>query len=160
MKTTIYEVIFPDVRAVRMQDAVIKSLSRFTEFPDVAEKLLKSGTVMIKFENPKMGDLYFPAFLDADRTINLQKLELALNLSIRMMDSLIQDLGVKETRLNFYISGMLDYFSLRGVLEDKNKVKEESNFITSFVRGVLENQSVEISEDEKEKYKISIFLLE
>lgn len=158
METNVKTIVFPKVRESRLEKADIYSLCKELENAEIATELLESGTFRVT--GPKLGDLFFPAFLDTDLTINLEKLELALILSMKIMNKHVAVSGMEVNRLMFHVSGWLEYFERRGIDEENKKARrEELIFAANFINSILENESLELGEGKK-KYNISLYLLE
>lgn len=73
-------------------------------------------------------------FLREDLSINLELVEVAISLII-------------NTRPDFYIYGLLDYYRLRKIDRDFERKGEEALFIANFIQSVVE----EISETGEKK---------
>ncbi len=68
-------------------------------------------------------------FLDEDRTIDLEKLELAIQLLIEYLEFL----NKSKKPIYVFLGGMQEYFELRNVdLEDMDRIIEESSFLLGY----------------------------
>jgi|SRR5688572_3451123 len=114
---------------------------------DVARQLVESGVFAPDVKNPRYGDLYFPSFLNDDHTINLERLELALILSIRLMDKMVELSGKETDKLTLFLSGFNKYFDERKIRYDSDKRREELSFAQNFSRAVVENESLELADE-------------
>lgn len=161
METNIKLIVFEDVsipgrEKVRVGD-IINELES-VQHSDVARQMIESGVFVPDIKQPKYGDLYFASFLDEDKTINLERLELALILSIRLMDKLVQE---NSEKLTIFLSGWNKYFDIREIKYNSDKRREELSFVQGFAKSIAENESIELGEeagykDMQSKYTIVI----
>lgn len=164
METNVKLLIFPDIRENKIDLSEI-SLDGL-ENPDLIRQMIISGTFQPDLKSPKFGDLYLPSFLNEDLTLNLEKLELALILSIRLMDSIIKYRGLDQKTLFFLLSGFVNYFEIKGLdLSQPRKRMEELSFVRKLSESMLKNESISLADDGKEKlndgkYKIVVFTAE
>ena len=114
------------------------------ENSDVARQMVMSGVFVPDLKQPKYSDLYFPAFLNDDKTINLERLELALILSVRLMDKMVKE---DTSKLTIFISGWNKYFDMRGIRYDSPNRREELSFVQGFAKAVVENEAIELGEE-------------
>lgn len=161
METNIKLVVFEDVDVpgrdkVQAKDIIneIESL----EHSEVARQMVDSGVFAPDLKQPKYGDLYFPSFLNGDKTINLERLELALILSVRLMDKLVQE---NSEKLTVFLSGFNKYFDDRGIRNNSDRRREELSFAQGFAKAVVENEAIEMGDevgykDLESKYQIIV----
>lgn len=77
----------------------------------------------------KGNTLCMARFLDEDRTINLEKLELAIELLIEYLEFF----NKSKRPVHVYLGCMQEYFHLRQVgLDDIDRLSEESSFVLGF----------------------------
>lgn len=77
-----------------------------------------------------------PKFLDEDKTIDLEKLELAIVLAIKYLQFSVK---IGEP-VYVFLREMESYFHIRRVQDDE-RIIEESSFILGFCRSVAKNYS-------------------
>ena len=161
METNIKIVVFEDVDVPGRDKVLAKDVVNELEsiqHSDVARQMVDSGVFVPDLKQPKYGDLYFPSFLNGDKTINLERLELSLILSVRLMDKLVQE---NSEKLTVFLSGFNKYFDDRGIRNDSDRRREELTFAQSFAKAVVENESIEMGEeagykDLESKYEIIV----
>ena len=82
--------------------------------------------------------LYIDKFLDEDRTINLEKLELAVLLLIEYLEFSIK----LENPIYVFLGNMRECFNKRGIQSHNlEQISEESSFILGFVNSIAEENS-------------------
>lgn len=82
--------------------------------------------------------LFIEKFLKEDLSINLEKLELAVTLAIRWIETTTKF----DDPLSLYIGGLNRYFNIRGIQENFSQKKEEFYFIRGFVKAIAENETI------------------
>lgn len=82
--------------------------------------------------------LFIEKFLKEDLSINLEKLELAVTLAIRWIETNTKF----DDPLSLYIGGLNRYFNIRGIQENFSQKKEEFYFIRGFVKAIAENETI------------------
>jgi hypothetical protein len=99
---------------------------------DILEQFLSSSY----YEN---NQLNINRFLDEDRTIDLEKLELAIILLIEHLE--------KSVKINFPIyvnlGNMNEYVVARGIEDDIEKITEESKFIIGFCQSIATENEID-----------------
>lgn len=98
---------------------------------DIMKEFLESGYF---FDN----GLYIDRFLDKDRTIDLEKLDLAIVLLIEYLE-----ISVKSKKsIYVFLRNMRGYLEKRGIrLDNIEQIIEESSFILGFCQSVADNES-------------------
>jgi hypothetical protein len=99
---------------------------------DILEQFLSSDY----YEN---NQLNMNRFLDDDRTINLEKLELALVLLIDHLEKSVKiDLPIYVN-----LGNMNEYTIARGIENDMDKIIEESTFILGFCQAIATENEID-----------------
>ena len=161
METNIKLVVFESVNVPgRDKVSVGQIVDEINSLPhsDAARQMVESGVLVPDIKQPKYADIYFPSFLNEDKTLNLERLELALILSVRLMDKLVQE---NSEKLTIFMSGWNKYFDMRQIRYSSDQRREELSFAHGIARAIVENESIELGEeagykDLKGKYKIII----
>ncbi len=79
-------------------------------------------------------------FLEPDKTIDLEKLELAIILLIEYLEFF----NKLEEPIYIYLGGMDKYFETRGIgIKDIERVTEESSFILGFCNSIAQENALE-----------------
>lgn len=103
-------------------------LNRLTENQrNLAIEMMKSGHYT--------DGLYIPIFLRDDRTINLEKLELAVTLSVVMLET------SQDGDATLKLRGLKDYYNLRGITGNEKLERQERTFLLGFVSSVASEAS-------------------
>lgn len=98
---------------------------------DITQQFLESGY----FEN---STLKMDRFLDADKTIDLEKLELAIILAIGHLEKSVKI----ENAIYVFLGNMGEYFTRRGIdLKDIEQITEECSFILGFCQAIADEES-------------------
>lgn len=79
--------------------------------------------------------LYIWQFLNADLTINLEKLEFAVSLAVRMLEANSED------DVTLKLRGLDDYYEVRGISENEKQQREERTFLLGFISAVASEAS-------------------
>lgn len=78
-------------------------------------------------------------FLDEDRTINLEKFELAISLIIEWLEFSIKS----KSPIKVILGGMSEYFIGRRInLLDMDRVAEETSFILGFAKAIADEYKI------------------
>lgn len=103
-----------------------------------------------------LGSLDISKFLNDDRTIDLELLELAVENSVKFLDAVITEnsFPTRETEAWAYknrpiglgIMGLADYYLKRGVAYGSPQALEELSFIVSFIYKIAEQTSIALGE--------------
>lgn len=80
--------------------------------------------------------LYIHKFLRPDLSINLEKLELAVSLAIKYLDSKTPF----DDPIFLFIGGIEKYYELRGIQDKPKNKKEEYYFIRGFMQAIADNE--------------------
>lgn len=83
------------------------------------------------------GTIFIDKFLREDLSINLEKLELAVILAVRYLESKT----AFHEPIFIQIGGIEKYYELRGIQDKPLNKKEEYYFIRGFMQAVAENES-------------------
>lgn len=104
-----------------------------------------------------LGSLDISKFLNDDKTINLELLELAVRLSIRFLDGVldansfptdaIKEMSEKCRQVGLGIMGLADYYLERGIAYGSEKALEELSFIMGFIKSVADDESISMGEE-------------
>lgn len=104
-----------------------------------------------------LGSIDISKFLNEDKTINLELLELSVRLSVRFLDSVIdvnsfptdgiREMAVKCRQIGVGIMGLADYYLERGVSYGSEKALEELSFIMGFINSIAEDESIRLGEE-------------
>ena len=99
--------------------------------PDIMTQFLGSGY----FVN---NSLQMDRFLDTDKTIDLEKLELGITLAIKYLE-----IPEKiESPIKVFLRNMDRYFQLRGIQPDElDRLIEESSFILGYCKAIADEVS-------------------
>lgn len=147
METNIKLVVFEDVDVPGRDKInpveILHALDSIKD-ADVARQMVLSGVFVPDIKQPKYSDLYFPSFLNDDKTINLERFELALILSVRIMDKMVKE---DTDKLTIFLSGWNKYFDMRGIRYDSPSRREELSFAQGFAKAVVENEAIELAEE-------------
>jgi ribonucleoside-diphosphate reductase alpha chain len=103
-----------------------------------------------------LGSLDISKFLNVDKSINLEKLETAVRLSVRFLDRVITKnqfptkaikKWAEENRpVGLGIMGLADYYLIREVAYGSDQALEELEFILNFIYQIAEDESIELGE--------------
>lgn len=77
-----------------------------------------------------------PKFLEADLTINLEKLELAVTLAVKALEA-----NSPSDDITLNLRGLKEYYELRGISGNESKEREERTFILGFVSSIASEAS-------------------
>jgi len=104
-----------------------------------------------------LGSLDISKFLDEDKMLNLEKLEVATRLAVRFLDSVIDatswpTLSIKQWAeqnrpIGLGIMGLADYYLLRGVTYGTEQSLEELSFILAYIKAIAEDESITMGEE-------------
>lgn len=104
-----------------------------------------------------LGSLDISKFLNEDKSINLELLELAINLSINFLDLIVSESiyptkditkWAKNNRpVGLGIMGLADYYLIRGVSYGSPQALEELEFIMSFMYEIANIKSIELGQE-------------
>ena len=102
-----------------------------------------------------LGSLDITKFLNDDKSINLEPLELAVRLSIKFLDNVVSKNSYPTPEITKWsddnraiglgIMGLADSYMLRGVAYGSKRALEELSFILSFIKNIAEDESISIS---------------
>jgi len=88
----------------------------------------------------KNNGLCIDKFLDEDKTIDLEKLELALILTLEYLEFSVK---VGEP-IYIFLRNMTRYLELRGIdIQNLDRLTEESSFILGFCQAICDEESIE-----------------
>lgn len=93
----------------------------------LAREMMKSGHYQ--------DGIYIPKFLRDDLSINLEKLEFAVTLSMIMLEA------NSEEDVTLQLKGLKEYYLIRGILGDEKQERTERTFILGFVTSVAAEAS-------------------
>lgn len=94
----------------------------------IGEQFLSSGYLVDS-------TLMMDRFLDRDKTIDLEKLELAIMLTVEHLENSIKI----ENPIYVFLGNMDVYFKIRGITSDNlDRILEESSFILGFCSSVAD----------------------
>jgi ribonucleoside-diphosphate reductase alpha chain len=103
-----------------------------------------------------LGSLDISKFLDEDKTIDLEKLESAVRLSVRFLDRVItknqfpteaiHKWAMDNRPVGLGIMGLADYYLVREVAYGSPEALEELEFILNFMYQIAEDESIELGE--------------
>ncbi len=94
---------------------------------NLAREMMQSGHYV--------GGIYIPAFLDREKTIQLEKLELAVTLAVKMLES-----SSKEDA-TLLLRGLDDYYIQRGIKGNAKLERQERTFVLGFISSVASEAS-------------------
>lgn len=107
------------------------------------EVLYSSDELFAQFNADKLIDektINIGSFLDVDRTINLEKLELAISLLISYLEKSVKS----ENPIYVYLGDMDTYFNARNInINNIERITEEAQFIIGFCQAIADEESVE-----------------
>lgn len=78
-------------------------------------------------------------FLDEDRTIDLEKLELGIILIIEYLENSVKI----ETPIYINLGNMQEYFSLRHITDRVDRITEECQFILGFCQAIADEYKMD-----------------
>lgn len=81
--------------------------------------------------------IFINKFLRPDLSINLEKLELAVTLAIKHLESVTE----YHNPILLFIGGIEEYYELRGIQDKPLNKKEEYYFVRGFMQAVADNES-------------------
>ncbi len=134
MKQNINFVVFDSLDKVNDEESekIIKMCDGLDEeYKNLIIELLTSKYLTANTGN--FGKLDISLFLETDKTVNLDKLELALILSSKFLEHVS-----KSEDIHISLSGIQTYAKLRGIEDDKQQLSQETQFIGRFSTAVLE----------------------
>lgn len=94
----------------------------------LAREMMKSGHYQ--------DGIYIPKFLRDDLSINLEKLELAVTLSVQMLEA------NRDEDITLNLKGLKEYYLIRGILGNAEQERTERTFILGFVTSVAAETSL------------------
>jgi hypothetical protein len=100
------------------------------QYSDILEQFLVSGYY-------KDNQLNIDRFLDEDRTIDLEKLELAIILLMEYLENSIEE----KNPIYINIGNMYEYVAMRNLI-DVDKIIEESTFILGFCQAIATENEI------------------
>ena len=101
---------------------------------NITEEQRQLAREMMKSEHYSDG-IYIPKFLREDLSINLEKLEFAVTLSVIMLES------SSEEDVTLKLRGLSEYYLIRGILGNEKQERTERTFILGFVTSVAAEAS-------------------
>lgn len=93
----------------------------------LAREMMKSGHYV--------DGIYLPKFLREDLSINLEKLEFAVTLSVIMLESTF------EEDITLKLKGLKEYYLIRGILGKDKQERTERTFILGFITSIAAEAS-------------------
>lgn len=103
-----------------------------------------------------LGSLDISKFLDDDKALDLWLFEVAIRYGVRFLDNVvthssyptkdIQEWVDKNRPVGIGIMGLADYYMKREVAYGSDQALEELEFIMSFMKGIAEDESIELGE--------------
>jgi len=96
---------------------------------EVVKSLIEDG-----FFNPRTYGIDVSKFLDSDKQLDLWLLEVAIRNSIKFVHH------ATGSSISPMIEGLNEYYILRDIVEDWEKVEEETEFILMFFQSIFEDE--------------------